>query len=102
MRYEDTITLTKQGSSRCFIVPSKWLKLNNMERLHYAIDVIIEDGKITIEPAKSRYIAKQLDQQTPVRTSLIQFKEVEPKDKVEATDKSMEAPEGLPDLTRLD
>ena len=89
MRYEDTITLTRQGNSRCLVIPSKWLKLNNLERLNYAVDIVIEDGKITIEPTKSRYTAKQLEKETPVGTSLMQIKE---------PDKSMTPPDELPTL----
>ena len=83
MRYEDTITLTKQGNSRCLVIPSKWLKLNNMERLKYAVDIIIEDGQITLQPTKSRYMATQLSKDTVQSSALINLPSAEDQPPVE-------------------
>jgi hypothetical protein len=60
MIYDDIIILNQHGGSRCFIIPSKWLKEHSLERLKFAIHLHIEGKVITIEPAEGRYLANQV------------------------------------------
>jgi antitoxin component of MazEF toxin-antitoxin module len=91
MRYEDTITLAKQGNSRCVIIPAKWLKENKSKDFDYRVNIIIEYDRIQIFPLKSGWELKHPSQTG--RQDLI-----EP----DKSAKDMTPPDELPDFSRLD
>ncbi len=78
MIYDDTIILNQHGGSRCFIIPSKWLKEHGLDRLKYAIHLHIEDDTITIKPADGRYVANQVVKGGAVSTSTIKLDAMTP------------------------
>ena len=101
MRYEDTIVLTKQGGSRCFVIPAKWLKLNRIDTYGFRVNILIENDKIQIIPIKSRWLQKhpstidgRLMEIADASPEVIESAPVDPA-------RSMDAPESLPDLTKL-
>jgi hypothetical protein len=100
MRYEDTITLAKQGNSRCFIVPAKWLKENKSKDYDYRVNIIIEYDRIQIFPLKSQWELKHPSMAG--RQDLIELKDSVPEETMPIDPaKSMKAPDELPDLNKL-
>jgi len=90
MRYEDTITLAKQGNSRCVIIPAKWLKENKAKDFDYRVNIIMEYDRIQIFPLKSQWEVKHPSQDG--RQDLIEL---------DKSTKDMTPPSDLPDLTKL-
>ena len=55
MHYEDTITLMKQGGSRIFVIPAKWLRENKCEDFGYKVNVVIDLDRIQLYPLQSEW-----------------------------------------------
>jgi len=60
MILDDKILLNQHGGSHCFIVPSKYLKEFNLDKLKFAMHLRINGRLITLEPLDSRYEANQI------------------------------------------
>jgi len=83
LRYEDTITLTKQGGSRCLIIPAKWLKENKSEEFGFRVNIIVELDRIQIYPLRSEWEKRH---PSPKGGALMEIPDASPelKDKTDA------------------
>lgn len=76
MLYKDTITLSKQGNSHCFIIPAKWLKENKVKDYDYRVKLDMDSDGIHLYPLRSKCELKHPSMTG--RQDLIEFKEPMP------------------------